>query len=155
VTIQDLGSIGEFIAALATLATLLYLAAQIRRNTIAVRSQARRGSVTNTLTAAAAIGSNKEAASVFRRGIADFSSLDPDEQIQFSFLMSMLIAETEASFVDLQLGINSQEDFESTTSAVRGLLQTPGGREYWRGFGRNTTPAFKEYVETEIYNDPC
>ena len=31
-TIQDLGSIGELIAAVATLATLVYLAVQIRQN---------------------------------------------------------------------------------------------------------------------------
>ena len=32
-TLQDLGSIGEFIAAIATLITLIYLAVQIRQNT--------------------------------------------------------------------------------------------------------------------------
>ena len=32
-TLQDLGSIGEFVAAIATLATLVYLALQIRQNT--------------------------------------------------------------------------------------------------------------------------
>ena len=32
-TLQDLGSIGEFIAAIATLVTLIYLAVQIRQNT--------------------------------------------------------------------------------------------------------------------------
>jgi hypothetical protein len=35
-TIQDLSSIGELIAAIATLATLVYLAAQIRHNTRAI-----------------------------------------------------------------------------------------------------------------------
>ena len=35
VTIQDLGSIGEFVAAIATVATLVYLAIQIRSNTAA------------------------------------------------------------------------------------------------------------------------
>ncbi len=37
-TLQDLGNIGEFVAAIATLITLIYLAAQIRQNTRAVRS---------------------------------------------------------------------------------------------------------------------
>ena len=37
-TIQDLGSIGELIAAIATILTLVYLAAQIRQNTKTVRS---------------------------------------------------------------------------------------------------------------------
>ena len=38
VTIQDLGSIGELVAAAATIATLAYLAAQVRQNTRALRS---------------------------------------------------------------------------------------------------------------------
>ena len=39
-SIQDLGSIGELIAALATVATLAYLAVQIRQNTRALRGAA-------------------------------------------------------------------------------------------------------------------
>src|SRR5262245_46033058 len=38
VTIQDLGSIGELVAAAATVATLAYLAIQVRQNTRALRS---------------------------------------------------------------------------------------------------------------------
>ena len=38
--IQDLGSIGELVAAIATLATLVYLAVQMRKNTAATRSTA-------------------------------------------------------------------------------------------------------------------
>ena len=37
--IQDLGSIGELIAALATLLTLGYLAIQLKQNTSALKSQ--------------------------------------------------------------------------------------------------------------------
>ena len=37
-SIQDLGSIGELIAALATLATLIYLTFQVRQNTASVNS---------------------------------------------------------------------------------------------------------------------
>ncbi len=39
-TLQDLGSIGEFVAAVATLATLIYLALQIRQNSESVKSAA-------------------------------------------------------------------------------------------------------------------
>ena len=38
-TIQDLGSLGELIAAVATVATLVYLAIQLKQNTLALRSQ--------------------------------------------------------------------------------------------------------------------
>ena len=43
-TIQDLGSIGELIAAIATLATLVYLAAQIRQNMRAIMATSFMGS---------------------------------------------------------------------------------------------------------------
>jgi hypothetical protein len=39
VTLQELGSIGEFLAAIATLATLAYLAYQIRQNTKVARAE--------------------------------------------------------------------------------------------------------------------
>ena len=39
-TLQDFGSIGSFVAAVATLATLIYLAIQIRQNSEAVKSAA-------------------------------------------------------------------------------------------------------------------
>ncbi len=39
-TIQDLGSLGELIAAVATVATLVYLALQIRQNTHTLRHAA-------------------------------------------------------------------------------------------------------------------
>lgn len=40
-TIQDLGSVGELVAAIATVATLIYLALQIRQNTTSIRAASR------------------------------------------------------------------------------------------------------------------
>ncbi len=38
-TIQDLGSLGEFLGSIAVLVTLVYLAFQTRQNTIAIAAQ--------------------------------------------------------------------------------------------------------------------
>ena len=38
-TVQDLGSLGELIAAVATVTTLVYLAIQLKQNTRELRSQ--------------------------------------------------------------------------------------------------------------------
>ena len=40
-TIQDLGSIGEFVAALATLVALVYVALQIRQNTTQIKENSK------------------------------------------------------------------------------------------------------------------
>ena len=42
VTIQDIGSIGELVGALATVVTLAYLALQIRRSNILTTAESRR-----------------------------------------------------------------------------------------------------------------
>jgi hypothetical protein len=43
VSLQDLGSIGEFVAAIATVETLAYVAVQVRQNTRALRSSTFQG----------------------------------------------------------------------------------------------------------------
>lgn len=40
-SLEQLGSLGEFVAAIATLATLVYLAYQIKQNTVSIRAQSR------------------------------------------------------------------------------------------------------------------
>ena len=53
-TVQDLGSLGEFVAAIATVATLIYLASQIRASNRLARAEASRtpNSDLNSLNAA-------------------------------------------------------------------------------------------------------
>ena len=55
-TIQDLGSLGEFFGSIAVLATLIYLAMQTRQKTLAIRAQldsARIGAIQEVLLSAA------------------------------------------------------------------------------------------------------
>jgi hypothetical protein len=85
VTIQDLGSIGELVAAIATVATLAYLAIQIKAGTRRSRAQsdyARHSTNKQTLLS---LAHDQQLAGVFRRGLASFESL---EQIQSTFLIS-------------------------------------------------------------------
>jgi hypothetical protein len=86
-TIENLGNIGEFVAAIATLITLAYLAVQIRQNTRAVRA-ASHHSVTDSFNHInAIIGTDPAAARIFRLGLEGLENLDEDEQFSFAFLM--------------------------------------------------------------------
>ncbi len=83
-SIQNLGSIGEFIAALATLATLVYLAVQIRQNTKQVEEgtrAARASAVSSGLqlinSNRLAIYSDQDVASIWSRGLEDPTAPDP------------------------------------------------------------------------------
>ena len=63
-TIQDLGSLGELIAAVATVLTLGYLAVQLRQNTKALRSQTFQQSSMDMSLTANAISCDNELASI-------------------------------------------------------------------------------------------
>ena len=90
-TIQDWGSLGELIAAVATVATLIYLALQIRANTIVSKAEARRATRVAAGGVSLAIVENGEVARIFRAGLGDPSKLEPEEWIRFSFLIGQLV----------------------------------------------------------------
>jgi hypothetical protein len=149
-TIQELGSLGELIAAIATLATLIYLALQIRANTTAVRAESRRGATSHGLHFMGILGENAEAASIFRRGLGDPSELDPDESLRFAFLFSMVVSQSDNIYVDYRLGVVDHGVMESSTDSMLRMIGTPGGRFYWSAYSLSHTPEFREFVSGKL-----
>ena len=150
-TIQDLGSAGEFVAALATLITLIYLALQIRTNTRIIQAESQRGHANTSNVLAATLGANKEAASIFRRGLSEPDTLDPDERIQFAFLFIPLVTQAHNAFQDYHLGITDEERFEAVADHVITMLKTPGGRNWWKFNSSAHLPEFRAYVEARLH----
>jgi len=91
VTIQDLGSIGEFVAALATLATLIYLAAQIRQNTSSLRANAYQDTVRSSNDWGAFFVDHPETTAIFLKGISSPGSLNKPEALEFTHLLEIYI----------------------------------------------------------------
>ena len=90
-TIQELGSLGELIAAIATVLTLLYRATQIRNSNKALAEStsgqlnASYGSINSR------ISSDAEFAELFLRGRKDIEALDPVELERFrAFIQDIL-----------------------------------------------------------------
>ena len=79
----------------------------------------------------ALIANSSETASIFRRGLTDLNSLDPDERIRFNFPFSMLVSQTQSTFEDGDLDILDQDTFEIVCAPVFRMLATPGGSQFW------------------------
>jgi hypothetical protein len=76
-TVQDLGSIGELVAAVATVATLAYLAIQIRANAHGMKVESIRSANRDGMASSLLLADNAELADIFYRGLADLGSLTP------------------------------------------------------------------------------
>jgi hypothetical protein len=122
-----LGAIGEIIGASAVLITLVYLALQIRENTRSIHSESRGRISAQSQAFSAVIGGSREVASVFKRGLADLNSLDAEDQIQFSFLFSMIVNHAHDSHHEHLLGVRDREAQLAHASAVLSCYERPEG----------------------------
>lgn len=146
-TIQDVGSIGELIAAIATVVTLGYLAFQIRSNTIAMKAEARRGTRVDSSAATRLIAGSGETAEIMRKGLADPKSLDPTEKIRFQFLISEIIfAPLESSEREWRIGTADREELDAVASHVAPLLSTPGAQWFWELHRHEYPTQLQDYI---------
>lgn len=147
-TIQDLGSIGELIAAIATVATLLYLASQIRSNTISMKAEARRAARVDSAAAGRLIAGSDDTAEMFLQGLVDPESLSATQKVRFQFLIAEVafgVLETQER--EWRMGTTDREDLDVTWRHVAPLVSSPGGQWFWKAHGREYAAEFREYVD--------
>jgi hypothetical protein len=90
-TIQDLGSIGEFVGGLLVVVSLFYLAMQIRQNTRSLRAAAHQEAVRGANGWSALLVQDLDRNRLLFEGCRDHSSLSPEELNQFTHLVMMFL----------------------------------------------------------------
>lgn len=149
-TIQDLGSVGELLAAVATLATLFYLAAQIRQNTRVVRASSHH-SVTDSFNHInAIIGTDPRAARIYRLGLESLERLDEDERFAFGFLSLAYLRVFETLFYQRDIGTAEQQLYESEHNSLRWAFRHPGICEWWASNQISFSPDFRAHIDALI-----
>ncbi len=149
-TLQDLGSIGEFVAAIATLLTLIYLAAQIRQNTRAVRSTAFQQVVDSFSEISLAMGLNPEVSEIFDRAREDPSSLDSGEQSRYRLILLSFFRRAESVFFQSEQGTLEAESWEGIRESLKVILRGQGGRQFWDENSHVFNSRFRTFVESEL-----
>ena len=125
-SIQDLGALGELLAAIATVATLIYLATQIRQNTRSNETNAidmamsGYAQVNQTLT-------DPTIASIYRRGMNDPSCLSDDELVQFFAFNRMWTNSLDKMLVLFEKGVLPAHIWVQVASQADQILSSKGG----------------------------
>ena len=130
-TILDtLGNLGDFIGGIAVIATLAYLAFQMRQNTETVRANSVRELTESILSATAAL-IEAENADVYLRGAQSYSSLTVEERFRFGLLVGMFVARLDTVLEYRQRGMVDDEYVVFHADAIRIIFTNPGVREWW------------------------
>lgn len=125
-----LGAVAEFIGAIGVIASLLYLAGQIRHSRRVAQEDAARSVLSKMNAFLDGISREHGLADVWVRGSADLSSLkDQAEAVQFSTFMLSIFRTYEEALAYQEAGV--EWDWDGWKAQIREFIQTPGVAQWW------------------------
>lgn len=142
-SIQDVGSIGELIAAIATVLTLVYLAIQVRHNSRALdrSNEFAQANSIHHLTMLFnelnwRLASDAELAEIYTRALKG-EQLSPTDTTRFTAFVNTYLATIEnlVGQQSLDLGysdLDSMSALDLFAPVVRQLLETEAGAKWWK-----------------------
>ncbi len=128
--IITLAAWGEFIGGIAVVASLIYLAVQIRINTRTVRAS-NFGDLLAASSEFATMTADPDMASLYLRGLDDFGGLSVVDQIRFNGLMSHHLNSAYRAWSLHQRALLDESMWENQAHAVTTSLTNPGTRQWW------------------------
>ena len=140
----------ELLGAVGVIASLAYLAVQIRGNTTAMRGTAHETVVARQITIALTMGSSPELADVMARGQQDYTSLSYAERTQYASVLTALVTGTEASFLQYKRGNLDYILWERALASTLPFLQVSGVQEWWKRTPIRFTREFSAIIDGEI-----
>lgn len=147
VTIQELGSLGELVAAIATVATLIYLALQIRRNTQATRAGSFHAISDSMNHVNVSVAQNPELARIWVVGSADRGTLSEQERLQYDNVLLSYFHVFETMHYQARVGAGERNLLVAEERSLAALFSTPGVREWWSENPYAFGPEFRSYLE--------
>ena len=131
-SLQELGSLGEFLGFIAVLATLVYLSVQTRQAKRSAQVESCRQLMSDFQSLWTILSESEEYALLVRRAANDWNSISKTDQMRVHSFFASLMAH--------YIGAISQEDLPGLRefigvweNNILGLLQCPGGQQWWDG----------------------
>ena len=147
-------AIGELVGAAAVVGSLVYLSIQIRHNSRQVEEQIRALNA-DSLTAIENVFSrfrhsliaNPQVASLWRRTLESFDSLNDDEKSQANVMMQEYCWAWQDTITRLTRGDYEREGIEPYLKNLIYVISHPGARQWWLEGKREYSDGFVKLVE--------
>ena len=152
---EALGAIGEIVAAIGVIASLIYLAVQIRQNTRSAKVFSNQLVDSAPATFNSLISQDKSTARLFRVGAQDLASLDEDERVQFNFLMYQWFDFMHRSFQQYREGNMEESQWKAIAAGFPVVLAEPGIAQWWSTRRLSYSTQFVEFMEKHVAETPA
>jgi hypothetical protein len=152
-SLEDLGNIGEFVAAIAVVISLVYLAIQIRQNTHSVRSSTFQAAIRDNTEIIDPLLRDPELNRIWYEGIRDFDSLSTEERRLFATYMTTALLRLENLVYQSRCGALDPESWEGTRGNFKNTFSQPGTRVWWKRARHIFNRQLQDFIEKEILDN--
>ena len=148
-SLEDLGNIGEFVAAVAVVVSLIYLAVQIRQSTGTARANSVQDLTENLMKGLETL-LEPERAELYLRGARSYSELNPEEKLRFQQIVGLLVSRFDTVLEYKRLRLIGTSYLEPHAENMRVIFSHPGILEWWEGHERLFTQQVREWVAKNV-----
>jgi hypothetical protein len=150
---QAIQGISGIFATLSVTLTVVYLAIQIRRSTIATYSQTYQFATQALGEMAAIVGGSIDTSRIFSVGMADPKQLSTDEYRQFAYLGISLFRRYENVFFQYQSGMIDDDFWTGHRENLLWFFHRPGTHVWWQERCLSFSQKFREFLEQTSIED--
>ena len=148
--LDDLGNIGEFVGAVGVIASLVYLALQIRQNTKSTRTAMYQAATRDMFDAADLIASDADLNSIWFEGLRDFDSLPREEKRRFASCMFSLLRRYANALHQTNTGMIDGEWWVEASYTLEYTISHPGFQTWWKEGRSLFRPDFREFIDQVV-----
>jgi hypothetical protein len=130
-TLQDLGSLGEFVGAMGVVISLVYLARQMSQNTTSVRAASFNSMTENSIRLLEPSFRDGDFADFLHRAERDPSSLSPNEVVRWDAYMTAVYRHFGNLVYQYRVGVLDRQMWESYRDTLKRHLRTPSWRSWF------------------------
>ena len=145
--LRVLADLGEFVGGLAVIASLAYLALQVRQNTQSLRTENYGRALDRIASIQSLLARDRELARMFARAVADPAQLTPVERIQFTWGLYEFFGAFEFMFHASRAQTLPAEIWERWCATTVFWLSFPGVQRWWESRPAPFTASFTAFID--------
>ncbi len=144
-----IGGVGSAVGGIAVLATLIYLALQVRQNTSAIRASSSQEWANATSEIFMRIGGDLESARIWRIAQRDPEALDDDEWESATYMMMAACRIFDSALHQAELGTLDETTRAAMNTNIRESFELECYRKFWQGPRWSYSARLESFVAEE------
>ena len=154
-SIQDLGSLGELIAAMATVATLIYLAIQINQNTRAVKASVLEATGSRSMDLAKFVANDPELSRIIMTAMTTSTELEEIDKFRLQLLFTAAMRSYEITVAHRATKFIDPTQYSGYGNNLSGWVASSYFAAWWDNAQMNFSTELRALVKKELKNPPA